>query len=131
MFEKLNEDNFTLFAMKSYTNPHCTDLLEFNDDLKRIRYVKRLFKKYEQSGDLKERLIFNHLMVFYNSFEPQCATRMLCFRLDNYLQYLKPFLLYMGYWTEKVVEMDGRKITDSDIIIDQCIVDTLRNIHVE
>lgn len=131
MFEKLNESNFTLFAMKSYTNPHCTDLLEFNDDLKRIRYVKRLFKKYEQNNDLKERLIFNHLMVFYNSFEPQCATRMLCFRLEEYLSYLKPFLLYMGYWTEEVVQMDGRKCKDSDIIIDQGIVTTLRNIHVE
>lgn len=129
--DKLTEENFTLFAMKSYTNPHCTDLLEFNDDLKRIRYVKRLFKKYEQNGDLKERLIFNHLMVFYNSFEPHCATRMLCYKLDDYLHYLKPFLLYMGYWTEKSASTDGRKISDSDIIVDSGIVNVLRNIHVE
>ena len=59
MYENLTEENFMLFA-KYYENPLLQNLLEFHDDLKRIRYLKRLFKKYEQTGDLKERLILNH-----------------------------------------------------------------------
>ena len=73
MYENLTEENFMLFAAKYYENPHCTDLLEFHDDLKRIRYLKRLFKKYEQTGELKERLILNHLLVclLYTSPSPR------------------------------------------------------------
>ena len=71
MFENLNESNFQLFAMKNYTNPNCTDMLEFYDDLKRIGYLKRLFRKYKETGELKDRLIINHLLVLYNTFEQE------------------------------------------------------------
>ena len=77
MFDNLTDENYLLFAMKFYTNPNCTDLLEFQDDMKRIRYRKRRFRKYEQSGVLKERLILNHMIVIYNMFESKAATRML------------------------------------------------------
>ena len=80
MFENLTEDNFLLYAMKFYDNPHCMDVEEFNDDLKRIRYIKRLFKKYRETGELKERLVLNHLVVLYNMWEPTAITRMLLLR---------------------------------------------------
>jgi len=119
-----------MFAMKYYTNPHCTDLLEFQDDLKRIRYIKRLFKKYRQSGELKERLIINHLVVIYNMFEPRAATRMLMFKLDEYLDYLKPFLMMLSYWQDpiKVGRVNGVLYKDSDIPLDQGIITELRKI---
>ena|SRR6056300_339369 len=130
MIDDLNNDNFMRFAMKHYTNPHCTDLLEFQDDLKRIRYIKRLFKKYRQSGDLKERLIINHIVVIYNTFEPKAATRMLMLKLDEYLDYLKPFLVMLGYWDEpiKFGRVNGVVLQDSDIPLDTKIVKTLREI---
>jgi hypothetical protein len=130
MFEDLNNGNFNMFAMKYYTNPHCTDLLEFQDDLKRIRYIKRLFKKYRQSGELKERLIINHLVVIYNMFEPRAATRMLMFKLDEYLDYLKPFLMMLSYWQDpiKVGRVNGVLYKDSDIPLDQGIITELRKI---
>ena len=128
MFDDLTEDNFQMFAMKSYTNPHCTDLLEFYDDLKRIRYIKRLFRKYEQSGDLKERLIINHMIVIYNMFESRAATRMLFLKLEGYLHYLKPFLIMMNYYPTELGLVAGKRIIDSEIGLDAHIVETLRKI---
>ena len=128
MFENLTEKNFQLFAMKYYNNPHCTDLLEFHDDLKRIRYIKRLFKKYQENGEMKERLILNHLVVLYNMFETRAMTRMLFLKLDGYLHYLKPFLMFLNYWPTDVGYIEGAKIHDSDIGIDQGIVEVLRKI---
>lgn len=129
MFENLTDENFMLFAAKYYENTHCTDLLEFHDDLKRIRYLKRLLKKYEQTGDLKERLILNHLVVLYNVFEPRAMTRMLCFKLNDQLQYLKPFLIFLNYWRTDLGQLSGRKIIDSDIPIDMGITKVLREIN--
>jgi len=128
MFENLTEDNFQLFAMKYYNNPHCTDLLEFHDDLKRIRYVKRLFKKYKDTGELKERLIINHLVVLYNMFESRAMTRMLFLKLDEYRSYLKPFLMLLNYWPIDIGLVGGKKIVDSDVSLDANIVRVLRDI---
>ena len=126
MYENLTEENFTLFAAKYYENPHCTDLLEFHDDLKRIRYLKRLFKKYEQTGDLKERLILNHLLVLYNVFEHRAMTRILVFKLEKQLEYLKPFLIFLNYWRTDIGNVNGKQIVDTDISLDDNIVKKLR-----
>lgn len=128
MFDNLTEENFLLFAMKYYSNPHCTDLLEFHDDLRRIRYIKRLFKKYRDSGELKERLVLNHLVVLYNMFDNRAMTRMLVQKMDEYLDYLKPFLLFLNYWTADIGLVEGKKIVDSNIKLDQGIIDALRKI---
>ncbi len=122
----MTEENFMLFAAKYYENPHCTDLLEFHDDLKRIRYLKRLFKKYEQTGDLKERLILNHLLVLYNVFEHRAMTRILVFKLEKQLEYLKPFLIFLNYWRTDIGNVNGKQIVDTDIPLDDNIVKKLR-----
>ena len=128
MFENLTEDNFQLFAMKYYINPHCTDLLEFREDLRRICYIKRLFKKYKKTGELRERLILNHLMVLYNMFESREMTRMLFFRLTEYHHYLKPFLMFLSYWPTDIGKIDGKNVVDTNIPLDIYIVNTLRKI---
>lgn len=128
MFDDLTESNFQLFAMKYYANPHCTDMLEFHDDLKRIRYIKRLFKKYKETGEMKERLIINHLMVLYNTFESRAMTRMLVLKLDEYLDCLKPFLILLNYWTTDLGRVKGKPVVDSEIGLDQNLVQILRQI---
>jgi|TARA_R110000823_G_scaffold78546_10_gene179009 hypothetical protein len=128
MFENLTEDNFQMFAMKTYTNPHCTDLLEFQDDLKRIRYIKRLFKKYSETGELRERLVLNHLIVIYNMFESRAATRMLFLKLEGYYDYLKPFLIFLGYWPAEIGLVDGVRVLDTNISLDDTIVSKLKEI---
>jgi|TARA_R110000822_G_scaffold51703_7_gene134431 hypothetical protein len=129
MFETLDDSNFILFCAKYYENPNG-DQIEFEEDLDRIKYIKRLFRKYSDGGELRERLILNHLIVLYNVFYHQSCTRMLSFRLYDHLEYLKPFLVYLNYWPERVepVGLDKQEIIDSDISMDENIVKVLRGI---
>ena len=126
---QIDDNNFSLFAAKYYENPNG-DQIEFEEDLDRIKYIKRLFRKYKDGGMLRERLILNHLIVLYNVFYHKSCTRMLCFRLYEHLEYLKPFLVYLNYWPERVepVGLDKQEIIDSYINIDPHIVEVLRKI---
>ena len=126
----MDEDNFLLFAAKHYDNPQCFDTNEFYDDLKRFKYLKRLFGKYHESGELRERLILNHLIVLYNVFGVH-TTRMLFVKISpEHYRYLKPFLVLLGYMPD-VVNGVGSKclsIRNSDVTMDQQIIDVLRKI---
>ena len=117
IFDELGEDNIELFAAKYYDNPHCEGIEEFYDDLNRIKYLMRLFGKYQRDSVLKERLILNHLVILYNVFEPRALTRILRYRLTEYEVYLKTFLFYLGYWED-----------DDNIVMDQTIYDELRKV---
>ena len=130
MFEKLDESNFVLYAAKYYDNPHCIDTVEFFDDLNRFKYLKRLFNKYAESGELRERLILNHLVIIYNVFGPVAGTRMLFLKLQGYEEHLKPFLVYLSYLPEKVtgIGIECRTINTVEIPMDQTIIDALRQI---
>lgn len=129
MIDKLDESNFMLYAAKHYDNPQCFDTLEFYEDLARFKYIKRLFNRYEESGELKERLIVNHLIILYNVFGP-ATTRMLFFKLNGHLHLLKPFILLLGFLPDKVygVGVENKTIISSDIPMDENIVKLLRKI---
>lgn len=127
MFDILNESNFVLFAAKHYDNPQCHDTEEFFDDLKRFKYLRRLFGKYEDSGELKERLILNHIVVLYNTFGPE-ATRMLFYKLNEYRSALKPFLLLLSRMPDSFLDHEGNVTLASDIRMDWFVVDKLRKI---
>lgn len=128
--EKLDETNFLLYAAKYYDNPHCYDTLEFYDDLNRFKYIKRLFNRYEETGELKERLIINHLTVLYNIFGAEAATRLLFLKLRGHYHFLKPFLVLMGYMPDVIrsIGIEGKNIINSDIPMDEKIVEILRKI---
>jgi hypothetical protein len=130
MQEKIDETNFLLYAAKHYTNSQCYDTLEFYDDLKRFKYLKRLFNIYVETGDLKEQLILNHIIILYNIFGLVPTTRMLFFKLYEYKELLKPFLELLNYMPEKVynIGLKGLTINNNDIVSDPLIVDRLRNI---
>ena len=85
MTDKVDETNFLLYAAKHYDNPHCYDTVEFYEDLNRFKYIKRLLNKYQESGDIKERLIINHLTVIYNVFGAVAGTRLLFLKLREHL----------------------------------------------
>jgi len=129
MIDKLDESNFMLYAAKHYDNPQCFDTLEFYEDLSRFKYIKRLFNRYEESGELKERLILNHLIILYNVFGA-ATTKMLFFKLNGHLHLLKPFILLLGFLPDKVsgVGVENKTIISSDIPMDDNIVQILRKI---
>jgi hypothetical protein len=126
---KLDDSNFFLYAAHHYHNP-CVDETEFLEDLSRIKNLRRLFSRYEKRGELKERLILNHLMVLYNVFEHRALTRMLVFKLYDHLPLLKPFLMLLSYWPERVENIgpDNETIRSNDIIMDMKIVEILRKL---
>lgn len=128
MFDDLTEDNFILYAMKAYSSPHCI-MSEFESDLKRTKYLKRLFRRYKITKGLKERLILNHIILLYNVFSAEAATRILFFRIDEKdYDILKTFLIYLNYMPDKVKGINGKDIISSDILIDMNVADILRKI---
>lgn len=129
MFESLNEDNIDLYAAKMYSNPQCISLEEFNEDMKRIKYLKRLFNRYLTAGELKERLVLNHIIVFYNVFEVEAATRILFLKLsEDMYPILKTFLVYLRYMPDVVQGINDKNVISSDIEVIGDIADILRNI---
>ena len=95
-FDELNENNYLLFAIKFYDNPQALTKEDFEDDLKRIKYIKRLLKKYEVTGVLKTHLILNHLTVLFNVFK-DAAIPLLFYNLDtNLWPIIKSFLVFLN-----------------------------------
>jgi hypothetical protein len=130
-FDDLNEDNFLIYAMKEYNNVQCTGVEEFYDDLKKIKYIKRLFNIYKNDGQLKERLILNHLIVYYNVFPVQSGTRILFYKIEEHFwPMLKTFLIFLDRMPEKIESIRGNEIKSTNIILDEGIVTRLRTIKV-
>ena len=98
MFKEITKDNWLLFAQQNYDNPTLEDEKEFYEDIKRIRYLKRLFRKYTATGNLKVRLVVNHLIILQNVFGVEAAITLLLFKIDKqYWGMLKTFLEYLEY----------------------------------
>ena len=131
IFDDLNDDNFLMYAMKEYDDIQCTDIEEFYDDLKKIKYIKRLFNIYKNNGQLKERLILNHLIVFYNVFPIHAGTRILFYKIEKaFWPMLKTFLIFLDRMPETVDSIRGETIRSTDIQLDEGIVTRLRTIKV-
>jgi hypothetical protein len=130
IIEKVDESNALLYAAKHYENPNCFDTVEFYEDLNRFKYIKRLLNKYTESGDLKERLIINHLTIIYNVFGAEAGTRLLFLKLRDHLHLIKPFLVLMGTCPEvvKAIGIEGKDITTTDIESSANIVEILKDI---
>ena len=100
-FPKLTTDNINMFAMKHYDNPTCIDEKEFLDDMKRFKYLKRLFRKFDTTKELKTRLILNHIIVLNNVFGVDAATTLLFFKIEKqHWSFLKTFLVYLHIMPE-------------------------------
>lgn len=95
-FDELNESNYMLFAIKFYNNPQSVTREDFESDLKRIRYIKRLLKKYKNTGELKVHLILNHLIILFNVFD-DASIPLLFYNLDEDLwPSIKSFLIFLN-----------------------------------
>ena len=130
-FDDLTEESFLMFAMREYNNMQCTDIEEFYDDLKKIKYIKRLFNIYKNDGQLKERLILNHLITWYNVFPVQAGTRILFYKIEEqFWPMLKTFLIFLDRMPDKIESIRGKEIISTNIKLDDGIVTKLRTIKV-
>jgi hypothetical protein len=128
MFENLNEENFIMYAMKCYTSPHCI-LSEFESDIKRTKYLKRLFRRYKITKSLKERLIINHIILLNNVFGPEATARILFYKIDERdYDILKTFLSYLNILPDEVRGINGKDLDVSIILIEPNVADILRKI---
>ena len=128
MFDDLNEDNFVMYAAKNYTSPSCL-MSEFEGDLKRTKYLKRLFRRYKATKVIKERLILNHIILLNNVFGPEATSRILFFRIDEKdYDSLKTFLLFLNILPEEIRGIRGRTIRTDEIKVDMQIAEVLRSI---
>lgn len=121
----INENNFLIYAARFYTNP-IIDSDEFNEDVQRFKYLKRLFSHYEKTGELKERLIINHVIILFNVFGKRAAD-MLFFKLPQYHSLLVPFLVLLHRLPKKVI-LGNTIVYTADIPMDLNIVNKLRKI---
>ena len=119
-FKILTSETIDIFAKRHYDNPADVNSQEFDDDMKRFKYLKRLFRKYDTSKDFKARLIVNHIIILGNVFGIDAATTLLFFKIDNeHWRMLKTILIFLNYMP------DGELI---DVEINQDIMTELRKI---
>ena len=124
-FSELTNENYLMYALLHYDNPHCIDIKEYFEDVRKLKYIKRLFNRYKEDGVMKERLILNHLILFYNVFSNEAATRLLFFRVGKeHHSLLKTFLVFLNKMPEQVND----NLYSSDIQLDEKIIEILRNL---
>jgi hypothetical protein len=127
MNEKLTNENFLIYAAKYYDNPQCHSTEEFIEDLKHIKYVKKLITRYTENGDLKERLILNHLTILCNVFGPEVLSRILYLKMKPQFKYIKPFLIMLNILPEKIYNVKNENVIETDLIpMDDYIIKSLR-----
>ena len=98
IFNTLTEESLLLYAAKHYYNPRCTDIEEFYEDLKRFKYIKRLLNRYQETDQLSERLILNHLIIIFNTFGIEASLKIMEFKIDpDQWHILKPFLIFFEF----------------------------------
>ena len=124
-FDTLTNENYIMYAMKHYTNPACIGIEEFYEDMNRIKYLKKLFQTYVNTGTLKERLILNHIIILQNVLGIECSSRILFFKLGDQLHpTLKTFLVFLNTLPkDRIPEADLTTIP-----LDDYVVSVLRNI---
>ena len=123
----LTEDTFFMYAIKHYDNPACKGLSEFNEDMKKFKYLKRLLGRYHAGKGLKDRLILNHIIVINNLFGPEASVKMLFYKVDKkHWSVLKTFLVFLNIMPENVTLYNN--IHETDVPIDMLVANTLRRI---
>jgi hypothetical protein len=128
LFDNLTSENVMMYAMKIYDKPNCI-MSEFKEDMKRFNYLKRLFRRYRKIGEIKERLVLNHLVVLYNVFGAEALTRLLFFKMSKDDQpIVKTYLIFLSCMPDVVKGIKGQDLLSSDIPVDLKIAEVLREI---
>lgn len=125
MFDDLNENNFMMYAVKCYKSPHCL-MSEFEGDIKRTKYLKRLFRRYKVTKSLKERLILNHIILLNNVFGTEATARILFYKIDERdYDILKTFMTYLNLMPDAIYGINGKNIYSREIELNQEVIKVL------
>lgn len=125
--ESLNDENFLLFCAKHYDSAgYNTE--EFFEDINRIKYLKKLITRYKETGELKERLILNHIIILNNIFGAEITCKILYFKMKDQMEFIKPFLIFLNIMPERLYNIGGEIIITDEIKMDSKIIEVLRKI---
>lgn len=128
MYEKLTDKNFLLYCAAHYDNARYASTEEFIEDLNRLKYIKKLVTRYTENGDLKERLILNHIIVLNNCFGPEVLARILYLKLKPQMKYIKPFMVLLDIMPDRIFNVNDENIDTNLIEMDPDIVEKLRKV---
>lgn len=129
MNDLLNDKNFLIYCASHYDNARYISTEDFLEDLNRIKYIKKLITRYIEYGELKERLILNHIIVLNNCFGAEVCCKILYFKLKTQMKYIKPFLVLLNILPERLLNVGNEKIIDTNLIdMDEEIVARLRKV---
>lgn len=129
MNEKLTDKNFLLYCAAHYDNAKYVSTEDFYEDLNRLKYIKKLITRYVDYGDLKERLILNHIIILNNCFGPEALCKIFYLKMKPQMKYLKPFLILLNIMPEKIFHVNDEDIIDTNLIeMDPIIVAKLREV---
>ena len=128
-YDVLDENNWLLYSARNYKNSACTGTNEFLEDLKRIKYIKKLITRFETTGELKERLLLNHVIVLGNVFEPTALCRILFLKMEPQFGFVSPFLMMISMLIEKIINVKKTRVIETkNIAMNQDIVNALREL---
>lgn len=129
MNDLLNDKNFLIYCASHYDNARYVSTEDFLEDLNRIKYIKKLITRYIEYGELKERLILNHIIILNNCFGAEVCCKILYFKLKPQMKYIKPFLVLLNILPERLLNVGNEKIVDTDLIeMDEEIIAKLRKV---
>ena len=129
MFDTLNDDNVMLYAMKAYERPNML-ISEFDEDLKRFNYLKRLFYRHKQHNEIRERLVINHLIIIFNVFGQEVGSRLLFYFIeDEHYSILKTYLTFLNRMPKVITGIRDKIITTDDISFDLELIEILKRIR--
>lgn len=130
MHEPITKDTFLLYCSKNYDGRFCATMDDFDDDINRIKYIKKLVTRFETTGELKERLILNHVIILNNVFGAHAASRILFFKLKDQFSVIKPFLVQIGILPQHYYNVGALdNIINTDLIpMNQTVVAALREL---
>jgi len=124
--ENLTKKNYLSYAMKVYDNPSCSGLNEFQSDLVRVKYIKRLINRYSRTGEIAPRLLLNHIIGIYNVFEATAVAQLLFFRTEKTSwRALKTVLEYLNLMPDALLPIEGVIILNKDIPRDEVLWEKL------
>lgn len=127
----VTDKNFLLFCARNYNNVQTISSEEFFEDVKRIKYLKKLLTRFIEGGDLKERLILNHLIVLNNLFNSNVLCKILLLKMENYMNYLKPFLLFLNILPDKISNVKTVRVIDTKcIIMNEKVIEILKRMPI-
>lgn len=129
MNDLLNDKNFLIYCASHYDNARYVSTEDFLEDLNRIKYIKKLITRYVEYGELKERLILNHIIILNNCFGAEVCCKILYFKLKPQMKYIKPFLVLLNLLPERLLNVGNEKVIDTDLIeMDEEIIAKLRKV---